>query len=44
MLTGSCVHRWAYLESGIEKIMTNLKDGVDMVTVRYDRSSRGECD
>lgn len=32
-LTGLPFPRWQYLETGIEKIMTNLKDGVDMVTV-----------
>ena len=25
--------RWNFLQAGVEKIMTNLKDGVDMATV-----------
>ena len=25
---------WNFLQVGVEKIMTNLKDGVDMATVR----------
>ena len=26
--------RWAFLEAGVEGIMKNLREGVDMVTVR----------
>lgn len=26
--------RWAFLEAGVEGIMRNLREGVDMVTVR----------
>ena len=32
---------WNFLQVGVEKIMTNLKDGVDMATVRdYKHSSK----
>ena len=28
---------WTFLQVGVEKIMTNLKDGVDMATVSADQ-------
>lgn len=28
---------WTFLQVGVEKIMTNLKDGVDMATVSGDQ-------
>lgn len=34
-------YRWAFLESGVEQIMRNLKDGMDMATVRQDDDSWG---
>lgn len=27
------IRRWNFLQAGVDKIMTNLKDGVDMTTV-----------
>lgn len=32
--------RWTFLQAGVEGIMRNLKDGVDMATVS---TIRGEC-
>ncbi|KZF23471.1 hypothetical protein L228DRAFT_117047 [Xylona heveae TC161] len=29
---------WTYLEAGIDRIMTNLQDGVDMVTVSFGKT------
>lgn len=29
----SIYYRWAFLQMGVERIMKNLRDGVDMVTV-----------
>lgn len=34
-------HRWAFLESGVEQIMRNLKDGMDLATVRWDDDISG---
>ncbi len=32
-LTRRCDRRWTFLQAGVEGIMRNLKDGVDMATV-----------
>ena len=33
MMADDVRDRWNFLQAGVEKIMTNLKDGVDMATV-----------
>ena len=33
MRADDVLDRWNFLQAGVEKIMTNLKDGVDMATV-----------